>query len=46
MYFSTTSLEIDCKAPDVKVNVDGDPGDTFPIKIEVLREHLDVLVPK
>ncbi|MBC1936600.1 diacylglycerol kinase family lipid kinase [Listeria grandensis] len=46
MYFSTTRLEIDCDQADVKVNVDGDPGDAFPIKIEVLREHLDVLVPE
>lgn len=45
MYFSTTKLDISCTDPDVKVNVDGDPGDTFPIQIEVLREHLDVLVP-
>ncbi|CAM4131001.1 diacylglycerol kinase family lipid kinase [Listeria booriae] len=46
MYFSTTTLEIDCTEPEVKVNVDGDPGDTFPIKIEVLKEHLEVLVPR
>ncbi|EIA21646.1 diacylglycerol/lipid kinase family protein [Listeria fleischmannii] len=45
-YYKTNSLEIEASGEGISVNVDGDPGPSLPVKIEVLPSHLELFVPE
>ena len=42
MQFSEGIIEIIGEEENLNVNVDGDEGDSLPIKIKILPSHLDV----
>lgn len=46
IYIKTKKVQVQADESDIVVNVDGDPGPSLPVHLEVLPSHLQVLVPK
>jgi diacylglycerol kinase family enzyme len=42
----TRKLRIECDAPNVPYQVDGDPGGTLPLTVELLSARLRLVVPR